>query len=166
VETPSVLLEVVAVAREYCRSVEQLQSCANNSAECLRPVTSVLPHLHAAMEALGEPPSEAPLICSEEYEVRFDLFAQLKDRLGERDAYWLEFDQGPEAHEMTGSLADDLTDIYFGLKGGLDLLARNPQNLERAVREWHWSYWVHWGQHLMDAQRHLYDLRRRKELPF
>ena len=61
----------------------------------------------------------------------------------------------------TGSLADDLTDIYCELKNGLKLVDGEP---ERAMEDWHKGYHLHWGQHLVDAERHLYELRVRNQL--
>jgi hypothetical protein len=61
---------------------------------------------------------------------------------------------------MSGSLADDLTDIYFDLKPGLELLpAAHP---EPVLRFWLESFELHWGQHLVDAERHLYALKLRR----
>jgi hypothetical protein len=53
---------------------------------------------------------------------------------------------------MTGSLADDLTDIYCELKHGLNMFDAEP---ELAVKGWVNGFEFHWGQHLTDAQRHL-----------
>jgi hypothetical protein len=93
---------------------------------------------------------------------RFELYSQLRRLLGERDRYWLEFDAAPEEMHMSGSLADDLTDIYFDLRHGLELFDEIwPQ---RAAQVWQRSYRVHWGQHLVDAERHLYALKIRNQL--
>ena len=93
---------------------------------------------------------------------RFALYSRLRKRLGERDSYWLEFDAAPEEMHMSGSLADDLTDIYFDLQHGLELLdGAWPQ---RAAQVWQTSYRLHWGQHLVDAERHLYALKVRDQL--
>jgi len=82
--------------------------------------------------------------------------------LGDRDSYWLEFDASPEEMHMSGSLADDLTDIYFDLQHGLQLLDEAwPQ---QAAQAWQSSYRMHWGQHLVDAERHLYALKVRDQL--
>ena len=93
---------------------------------------------------------------------RFELYSHLRRVLGERDSYWLEFDAAPEEMHMSGSLADDLTDIYFDLRYGLDLLDEVwPQ---RAAQAWQSTYRLHWGQHLVDAERHLYALKVRNQL--
>jgi hypothetical protein len=94
-------------------------------------------------------------------DARFDLFTRLRTRLGERDVYWLEFDHPEDARadddHRTGSLADDLTDIYFELKRGLRLLdAAGP---DEVAHLWGVGFKRHWGQHLVDAERHLYALK-------
>jgi hypothetical protein len=73
----------------------------------------------------------------------------------------MEYDVAGDGQSMSGSLADDLTDIYCELKSGLDMLDGQPQ---RAVEGWHLGFHLHWGQHLLDAERHLYDLNARNQL--
>ncbi len=90
---------------------------------------------------------------------RFELFSRLRTELGGRDSYWLEYDNGNSVHpqHMSGSLADDLADIYFDLKPGLEMLSRVKP--DKVLRYWRRSFELHWGQHLVDAERHLYALR-------
>jgi hypothetical protein len=89
-------------------------------------------------------------------DARFDLYARLRALLADRDAYFLEFDRAHEGlDDRTGSLADDLTDIYCELKAGLCLYDTDPQ---RALETWCLGYTGHWGPHLRDAERHLAGL--------
>jgi hypothetical protein len=94
-------------------------------------------------------------------DARFELFSHLRDLLGERDGYWLEFDRVGDSAHMTGSLADDLTDIYCELKHGLRLVDSQPQ---RALKGWRDGFEDHWGRHLFDAQRHLSALAAQHRL--
>jgi hypothetical protein len=94
-------------------------------------------------------------------DARFELFSHLRGLLGERDGYWMEFDRVGDAEVMTGSLADDLTDIYCELKHGLRLIDSDPR---RALRGWREGFEDHWGQHLTDAQRHLSALAAQDRL--
>ena len=101
-----------------------------------------------------------------DFDDRFDLFSQLRTQLGERDMYWLEYDDpgdgGGGGEHRTGSLADDLTDIYFELKRGLNLLdAAGP---DEVAHLWELGFQQHWGQHLVDAERHLYALKINDQL--
>jgi hypothetical protein len=153
------LTEMVAVAGDYCRLIE---STAESPDDWLESLFRLMPRLHAAVTALNAwdtadmPPSTVEL------DERFELYSHLRRLLGERDSYWLEFDTAPEEMHMSGSLADDLTDIYFDLRYGLELLDGVwPQ---RAAQAWQSSYRTHWGQHLVDAERHLYALKVRNQL--
>ncbi len=150
---------MVDVAEDYCSLIDRTLQAPGHS---LEPLYDLMPRLHAAVTALNSydagdvPPHEINL------DERFELYSHLRRLLGERDSYWLEFDASPEDMHMSGSLADDLTDIYFDLRYGLDLLDEvMPQ---RAAQAWQSTYRLHWGQHLVDAERHLYALKVRDQL--
>ena len=155
-------MQLVETARSYCNLIDRAQ--ARN--DWLVPLFQILPRLHAEVVALhdqGEgsfPPEMA------DFDDRFDLFSQLRSWLGERDMYWLEYDQPADVpsddEHRTGSLADDLTDIYFELKRGLQLLdAAGP---DEVAHLWEIGFKHHWGQHLVDAERHLYSLQINDQL--
>jgi hypothetical protein len=127
----------------------------------LQQVATLLPKLHAAVAAIDLPQPKDGYYQNVDLDARFELFSQLRHLLGDRDSYWMEFDMTDDLHSMSGSLADDLTDIYCELKQGLLLVDGEP---ERAVEGWHKGYHLHWGQHLVDAERHLYELRARNQL--
>ena len=87
------------------------------------------------------------------------MYTKLRERLGRNDGYWMEFDVAQDEQAMSGSLADDLTDIYCELKSGLNILDEEPS---LALNNWRSTYRMHWGQHLVDASRHLYELDARQ----
>lgn len=151
--------ELVNTARSYCRLIDHLPGSLDNGLPLL---VKLLPRLHAAIVALHpRVTQELPVTESADFEHRFELFSWLRIRLGSRDSYWMEFDDiGPDREsreQMSGSLADDLTDIYFELKQGLQMLdSRSP---EQIAGWWQNGFRLHWGQHLVDAERHLYSLR-------
>jgi hypothetical protein len=145
------------LARNYCELVESLQK---GNTQWLQEVASLLPRLHEAVNALNMPTPRNTHYTTADLDARFELYTFLRHELGERDGYWMEFDMvGDEI--MSGSLADDLTDIYFELKSGLMLLDGEP---EQAAEDWHKGFHLHWGQHLLDAERHLFDLNIRNQL--
>jgi len=161
--------EVVAMARQFCRVLEQWPSMDGNDG--LAQLYQVLPRLHAAVAGMrpilsfaGRPPAPPDVT---ELDDRFEFFARLRRRLGGHDGYWLEFDDcaGLDARfgeGMSGSLADDLTDIYFELKRGLGLLGSAEP--DQVAQLWQSGFTSHWGQHLVDAERHLYRLRAKGHL--
>jgi hypothetical protein len=94
---------------------------------------------------------------------RFELFSRLRRMLGDLDGYWMEYDVTPDRQEMSGSLADDLTDIYCELKHGLKRLD-DSDDAGRTLGRWRTGFCKHWGQHVVDAERHLYALSARDRL--
>ena len=145
------------IASEYCRIIE---SVGNDRGEWLQQVFRILPQLHAAIAVVLEQESADGRPVEANLEQRFSLFTKLHQLLGEKDAYWMEYDLGHEECR-SGSLADDLTDIYCELKQGLMLLEEEKSDPDGILRNWRAGYRIHWGKHLVDAERHLYDLSSR-----
>jgi hypothetical protein len=144
-------------ATEYCYLIEHLDQVNGN---WLDNLSSLLPRIHAAMSAIPEQQiNTCPCNPDMDLDLRFELYTRLRKLLGDHDGYVLDFDKPEEIDDMSGSLADDFTDIYFELKKGLELLGSDPNALTRAVDLWYGGYLWHWGQHLVDAERHLYDLQ-------
>jgi hypothetical protein len=154
-----VALELTQVARDYCALIE---GSGGQDDQWLGEIAKLLPRLHAAVSALGKAQQDRDHVLVADLDARFELFTHLRDLLGDRDAYWMEFDVAEEGQTMSGSLADDLTDIYCELKHSLKLLDGQPDEALEGLRR---GFKVHWGQHLVDAERHLYDLRVRGQLP-
>jgi hypothetical protein len=140
---------IVGLARRYCRLIE---TSGDADPAWLAEVAALLPRLHAAVVSLDAVDLGEEHHLTPDLDARFELFSHLRDLLGERDGYWLEFDRLGDAEHMTGSLADDLTDIYCELKHGLRLVDSHQRG---ALRGWREGFEGHWGQHLFDAQRHL-----------
>ncbi len=156
--------EFARVAREYCGFIESFTASPEaDSGAFLAEAARLLPRLHVAAEALSDTEAADDLLAGIDPERRFALFSRLREALGELDSYWTEFDVGRDWQEQSGSLADDLADIYWELKAGLDRLERERRPLS-ILRCWGAGYRLHWGQHLVDAERHLYGLRARRLL--
>ncbi len=154
--------ELVKTARDYCNLIDGL----SGRDDWLLALFQLLPRLHANVVAMPDPGGGEVTDQYSDLDDRFDLFSQLRMRLGDRDIYWLDFDQPGDVHEddehRSGSLADDLTDIYFELKRGLAMLeAASP---DAVAHLWEVGFQQHWGQHLVDAERHLYALRVNEQL--
>jgi hypothetical protein len=151
-------LELAQVARSYCDLIE---GSSTQDERWLTQVASLLPRLHAAVEALDTDDAGHNHAVVADLDARFELYTHLRALLGNRDSYWMEFDVAGDGQAMSGSLADDLTDIYCELKHGLMVMEGEPS---LALQGWQRGFRVHWGQHLLDAERHLYELRARGEL--
>ena len=152
--------KMLASAREYCGLIEDMDEYSD---DWLKQLVQLLPRLHAQMTELAGGTLSRAAACDPDLDARFELFSRLHDLLGERDSYWLEFDGILGGQAMTGSLADDLTDIYWELKHALNQLEADPDASE-ALKDLSQGYRVHWGQHLVDAERHLYSLQARNQL--
>ena len=141
--------DMIDLAKRYC---DLIDASSEEDPSWLPQVAAVLPRLHAAVVSLENPAFHGEADLTPDLDARFELYTHLRRLLGERDGYWLEFDRADDCHAMTGSLADDLTDIYCELKHGLNMFDAEP---ELAVKGWVNGFEFHWGQHLTDAQRHL-----------
>ncbi len=154
------LRAMVEVADEYCRLIE---SSGADRQDWLARVFALLPRLHAAIVAQIKHNGQTVTPLDANLENRFELFTALHRLLGERDAYWMEFDLLQDEDHKSGSLADDLTDIYCELKAGLNQL-EHEQDSEQILGNWRHGYKMHWGRHLVDAERHLYELSTKNQL--
>jgi hypothetical protein len=152
------LPELKNVAQAYCALIE---SSSDENDRWLEDLAALLPRLHAAAASLGRESEKANHTLTADLDARFELYTHLRELLGERDGYWMEFDVAEDAQCMSGSLADDLTDIYCELKHGLKLLDGSPDTAEEC---WRQGFQKHWKQHLVDAQRHLNTLRAKGKL--
>lgn len=154
--------ELVSVARAFCHQVDLAGH--RDRFEWLGDITRLLPRIHASIAELGRVSDDLSHTISANLDERFELFSKLKDFLGDRDSYWLEFDGEDEHYGQTGSLADDFTDIYFELKHGLDTYDADPALVEQALDNWRAGFYLHWGQHLVDAERQLYAMCSRRRI--
>lgn len=149
-------------AAEYCNLIEQVDKV---SSVWLEDLACLLPQIHSAVLALGEVVEGMRTYnMRADYDSRFALYSRLSRLLGERDHYRMIYDSVHKGASVSGSLADDITDIYFELKNGLEILKENPANPGRAASAWRHGFIVHWGQHLVDAERHLYELKVNNQL--
>ncbi|MES9937415.1 MAG: DUF5063 domain-containing protein [Sedimenticola sp.] len=149
--------EMAEIAQEYCELIEQAEG---QDLEWLHRVASLLPKLHMAISSCATASEQGEEGVRPDLDARFEIFARLREVLGSKDAYWMEFDVAHDGHHMTGSLADDLTDIYCELKHGLMMVEEKPA---QALAGWCSGYSAHWGQHLLDAERHIYSLKSKNQ---
>lgn len=77
------------------------------------------------------------------------------------NGYWSVFDPTKieEDERVFEELSDDFADIYRDIKYGLLLF--DGGHLSEAVWEWKFNFKVHWGRHLLNAQKVIYHLNFR-----
>ncbi len=165
------LPDLIELALEYCALVDSADLIS--ASELLTRASVLLPRLHASVAILPGGRDELSLRPGVDLETRFNLFSKMRRKLGRWDAYWMEFDHcavggggaEPAFQHQSGSLADDITDIYFDLKRGLELVnGADPIALHRATNDLSCTFRRHWGEHLVDAERHVFELLREGEI--
>jgi hypothetical protein len=153
------LFKLVAAIRAFCLMVDYLESYL--PIKWLREMHHLLPQIEAGMERLELKP-ESRFFVLPDLAWRFAMFCRLKAFLGEWDAYALMGDCSDDPSDVTGSLADDFTDLYFELSRGLKLYDAE-QDLASALTLWYTGYVLHWNTHLRDARQQLEELARREK---
>jgi len=158
-----------SVAQRFCRAVDSAPNL--NRTELLLQVYRILPQL--INEAIDLPNVELSDDEGQEEEqgksqarVRAglseaqwaQLYAFLKEKLGDWDLYWQVFDPIKNNEAIRGSLADDIADIYRDLKAGLVLSAAQQALPEDNIWEWRLLFYSHWGKHAIDALRTIHFL--------
>lgn len=145
------------VALEFCGAVDS--AAVTRPVELLMRFERILPALHQRLielpqVALGDRGDDIPEPSHEEREI---VYQNLKQALGNYDVYRTVFDSRDLGEEAThGSLADDLTDIYFEIlcptkawKQGADPIC--------VIWELRLLFYSHWGRHLLSAQKAILD---------
>ena len=114
-------------------------------------------------EASGSAPPDPDHMAHADW---WSLYKSLTAYLGPRNNYREIFDpyEPPSEKEVTGSLADDLADIYRDLLRGCRKWARG----ERTEAHWEWRFGLenHWGEHATGALRAIHCLAAWHSLPW
>jgi hypothetical protein len=87
-----------------------------------------------------------------------ELFNSLREKIGSIDGYWEVFDSTEKTAPVQGTLAGDISEIYFDLKRDLQLDERGISKAD-SLWELHFSFRSHWGKHLLGALTAIHDLR-------
>ncbi len=110
-ERRSYFNELVDAANDFCLLIEHVDIYENK--EWLCDIGRLLARLHVSMTHLDDRSIEYSYFSVPDLGERFELYCKLSDKLGESDAYLLEYDTHDNVNDMTGSLAGDFADIYF-----------------------------------------------------
>jgi len=136
------------VAEEYCNLID-----GQRNAGWTGQLDKLLPRLHVAVTALSAPSKEGRTSLAYDDEKRCDMFLGLSNALqtdSQLCSAYTEMSVGPRRRQqLCERMADNLADMYFDLKQGLALVKTDPQ---RASELWQYSFYVHWGKHLLDAE--------------
>ena len=141
------------VARRYCNWAE---SAPGDPPIEMQQARELLSELHRV--AIGLP--EVPHLDDVDVQGRtYEQYQATCQRFGNLpvDGYWDVLNPLKiEANEATyQTLSDALADIYGDVKRGLSFYKSGHMN--NAVFEWRLLFMVHWGQHLISAQRAIHD---------
>ena len=78
------------------------------------------------------------------------LRRSLQEKIGALDTYWQVFDSTLKEEPVQGSLAADISEIYFDLKRSLELGQTNTARSD-VLFDWRLDFRSHWGRHLLGA---------------
>ncbi len=155
-------IQLIKDAKDFCLIIDNVQYYQNQ--EWLSDMSRILSRIQMAMAHLDSPQQKNTYSPTNQLDDRFELYCSLKEKLGELDGYWMDFDQRAELDDQSGSLAGDFSDLYFEFKRGLVSISDQPDINPKALTEWKTGYLRNWGQHLLDAQKHLYTLKATERL--
>jgi Domain of unknown function (DUF5063) len=135
------------MVRRYCTWAENPLADAETEMQTAR---LVLAELHAVIFLPDvETDDVKPKVpASDEWQNVFKRFANFPV-----DGYWLVFDpiEAQENDTVHTTIADDLSDIYRDIKRGLQFFEAG--HLAEAAWEWKFNFKIHWGWHLLEAQK-------------
>jgi hypothetical protein len=152
--------QMASVVKEFCTLIDHFHT-SDQEQYWLRHMEKVLPRLHAAVVSLEVPESGVIHYRLPNDDMRCELFMRLNQLLLADKILWSDFDKPLIKQRLCERLADDFTDMYFDLKHGLQLLDQYPENPAFAANLWRQSYYLHWGEHLVDAEGWLHAVEVR-----
>jgi len=139
---------MASVAREYCALID-----GERDADWIQQLAKLLPRLHVAVTALSAPSNDGRALLVYDDEKRCNMFLHMStDLQDDRKLHAAFMAMSVESYrwpQLCDRMADNLADMYFDLRHGLDLLWESPQH---ASENWQYSFYSHWGRHLLDAE--------------
>ncbi|QJD31121.1 DUF5063 domain-containing protein [Methylococcus geothermalis] len=145
--------EFAKVAEKFCRLVDGFSHY--EPLDWLALISRALIPLEMAVRELTGTAGIGEYSMLADIEQRHHMFVELKTFLGPMDDYWTDADLEVGDGVMTGSLADNITEIYFALKRGLAFWHKGPGEAGAAVSEWLSGFDVNWGYHLANLRSQL-----------
>jgi hypothetical protein len=99
---------------------------------------------------------ETPFAAEKWAELCNSLRGRLRSKIGPFDAYWGVFDSTENESPVQGTLAGDISEIYFDLKDDLQLEEKGISHAD-FLWELRSSFRSHWGKHLLGALVAIHD---------
>lgn len=146
--------KMAQLAAEYCGLIELFEDEGFDGRRLAR-LKKLLPKLHLAVMGLVAPEGGYRYYFLPDDDARFELYMRLHHILRAEPQWWDAQRDSQWRAQVCEHLADDLTDMYFDLKHGLDRLVQDPSHPEHAIHDWLCSFYMHWGKHLLDAEHWL-----------
>jgi hypothetical protein len=140
------------IVRRYCNWAESL----NEAETDLQTAQKILAELFLNVLDLPDDEFEDDIeledVTAEQWKLVGMRFSNLPI-----NGYWTIFDPiyDEEKSAVYGLISDDLADIYRDIKYGL--LFFDAGHFSEAVWEWKFNFKVHWGRHLLEAQKVIYS---------
>jgi hypothetical protein len=148
-------------AKRYCDRIESLPELPRP--EAIRVALELLAELFCLALQLPEvEPSGLDWPDKVGTEACAFLRQELTRFLGEKDLYWMVFEQTQLSSNdpVASSLSDDLADIWLDVKRGLHTLESSPEAaLTDVIWSWKFSFEIHWGRHAVSAMATLLSLK-------
>ncbi|AAU93079.1 hypothetical protein MCA0630 [Methylococcus capsulatus str. Bath] len=141
------------IAEKFCRLVEGF--ARYEPQDWLALIARELGPLETAVRELAGRAGIGDYSMLADIEQRHRMYVELKTFLDGMDDYWTEADLEAGDGVMTGSLSDNVTEIYFALKRGLAHWNKGPAEAGAAVGEWLSGFEVNWGYHLANLRSQL-----------
>ncbi|WP_455199079.1 DUF5063 domain-containing protein [Kaarinaea lacus] len=139
---------MAAVASEYCNLIDIFDGLGQDS-EWLSRMGKMLPTLHVGVIALTPSAESNSAYRIPDDDERIELYMRLHDVLQSDRTLKTVYGHSRIRQQLCDQLADDFTDMYFDLKLGLEMMSMSAL---QASDIWTFSFYMHWGQHLFDAE--------------
>lgn len=139
------------VAAQYCAMIREFED-AGPDETWLQDMGKLLPRLHVAVIDLATPDEDHHKYSLPDDDQRCELYLRIHERLQGEPGLWTGWSVPGQHQRVCDCLADDFTDMYFDISRGLEILQASPNAPEAAECDWLCSFYLHWGQHLLDAE--------------
>lgn len=148
VEVPLQYNRMACAADEYCDLIDGFGGFCRDR-QWLPRMTKLLPRLHVAVISISHPSDACLSYHFPNDDARCELYMHLHSVMDKDIFFWSGRSGLQIRHTLCERLADDLTDMYFDIKYGLEVIEHDPR---QAVSNWLCSFYLHWGRHLLDAE--------------